>query len=200
MSKITTIRKMGKMSSSLYLSFFNDCFNNSKDINDVNFIKTKFSSFEEVKTFYGDYPYLVENKEECIGFFFDDFDCRSNAIGLSIYIGSSYSKGIAYRKLKTILLCGILHDYRRTVVDNIEFVELNTFSKSIIDNVKFFIPNVCVYSIRKEYILLHSETKLLDMSILEKFYSNFLISESLTQKCFSFPDKIENDGKIYSFY
>jgi hypothetical protein len=194
------IKKMGEMSSSSSLNFFNDCYRNCKSINDVPCLMESFTSFDEVKTFYGDYPYLVENDEEGIGFFFDDFDSFSNAIGLSAYIASSHSKGIAYRKLNTVILCGTLHSYNRIVTEKIEFIELNTFSEAIVNNVKFLVPNIKIHRIRDEYIILYSRSDEFDSSVLKALYGSSLIKKDLVETIFEFSDKLGADGNFFYFY
>lgn len=181
----------------LYLSFWNLCFLHSKHINDVKFREVvSFNSFYEVNVFFGDLPYLVMDGSRMIGFFFDDRDYNSNAIGLSIYVSGLESKRREYLNLNLILLCGALHNWFMVKKYSIEFLELNTFSKKIIQNVLFFSSDLNVYEVRPEYYIIHNKISNMDLSFVQDLFYSFLI-ENNEEKSYTFkiPEYIIRNNK-----
>ena len=192
-----TVKKMTNcfFNGDLYLDFWNECYYNSKDINDIQFDVADFMSFEEVYKYFGAYPYVVRDEGYLIGFFFDDRDFVSNAIGLSIYIPKDNGKS-AYRRMNLILLCGILHNWFIYDKYSIKYLELNTFSKKIVENVLFFVPDFIVYKVRPEYYILHNEIDTLDLSFVKDIFYAFLFRQDEENSyLFNIPEYIEKNNK-----
>ena len=181
----------------LYLSFWNKCFVHSKNINDVSFHDiSSFASFYEVGKFFGDFPYLVMEDNRMIGFFFDDRDHNSNAIGLSIYLSGVKSPRKEYLNMNVILLCGALHNWFMVKKYSIDFLELNTFSKKIVENVLFFSSNLNVYEVRPEYYIIHNSIINMDLSFVEELFHSFLVKQDEERSyTFNVPMYIEKDNK-----
>jgi hypothetical protein len=195
-----TVKKMTNafFDNDLYLDFWNTCYCNSKDINDVQVILADFTSFQEVNKYFGVYPYVVRDEGRLIGFFFDDRDFISNAIGLSIYIPKDNGKS-AYRRMNLILLCGILHNWFIYNKYGIKYLELNTFSAKIVENVLFFVPDFIVYKVRPEYYILHNEIDILNLSFVKDLFYAFLLQQS-EENCYLFniPEYIEKNNRRLS--
>ena len=177
----------------LLLVEWNGCYASSRDINDVNYKPDAFGSWAEVRRYYGDLPYVVEDKDrQCLGFFFDDFDNRSNALGLSVYLNRDYWTALEAAKiLNTIIFVGTMHDYNLYRTNNVKFLELNTFSHRISDMVKGIIPNVEVHTVRDEYIIVHGVIDRLDLSKLDYYYESLLVeNDGVLSYVFDIPDEI----------
>lgn len=197
---VITVEKMSNcfFDSNLYIDFWNECYQNSKEINDIQFNVVDFINFEEVYKYFGAYPYIVRHEGYLIGFFFDDRDFVSNAIGLSIYIPKDNGKS-AYRRMNLVLLCGIFHNWFIYNKYSIKYLELNTFSKKIVKNVLFFVPNFIVYKVRPEYYILHNEIDILDLSFVKDlFYTSLLGQNEENSYLFNIPEYIEKNNKKIS--
>jgi uncharacterized membrane protein YgaE (UPF0421/DUF939 family) len=184
------------------LEFWNSCYVNSRDNNDINFMKEKFLSWEEVLEYYGDLPYLVKRGDSPVGFFFDDFDVRSDAIGLSVYLPEDSMKQ-SLKRLNSTIVAGMLHNLYIYKSNNHKFLEFNTFSDYIVSLVTSFIPNITINKIRDTYIIMSGEINNLNLEDLSSLFGESLAYLFNDSYCFNIPDKIykkDKSGKIKKIY
>lgn len=182
--------------------FWNECFSNCKAINDVRFLVDNFVTWKEVLFLYGELPFLVSKCDgEYVGFFFEDFDKNSNAIGLSVYIPKlKFKKSLIV--LNNVILCGFISDFRRFKTEKFKYIEFNTFSPSIVDLAIGLLPNLVITYIRKEYIVISGQTKYVDFGIASLINDDFVVL--LEEKFFvvDLPKSIslEVNGKIKKMF
>lgn len=163
-----TLTHVNSINALAYKDFLIDSFNNCYAINDykdeVNTLDEFWNVLREKEVF------IVNKNNKNVGFFTQDIDHHSKAVGATIFIHPRSCPMAIISCLKIATLRGL-----RYIVDNAyDYAEFDTWAVFIANEVKKLIPNLQIHIIRQEWIICNSKT---DIELYLKVLSEYNITD-----------------------
>jgi hypothetical protein len=146
-----------------FSAFLIDCFNHCYAINDF---KSEIDTLEEFWNLIQEPEvYIVNKNNKIVGFFVQDIDHHSKAVGATIFIHPRSCPLSIVSCLKIATLRGLQY----IVDNNYEYIEFDTWAMFIANEVKKLVPNLKIHTIRKEWLICHAPASSLNKDTLDLY-------------------------------